>query len=70
MAERKDKKFYREMKRSIKKDGSKRRRAYFKQDLIENPEEAHWCEDYDFGGLCSEQLNGMDKDSTRKKDQE
>lgn len=68
MAERKDKKFYREMKREIKKEGGKRRRAYYKQNLLQNPAEAHWCEEYIFGDLNSAQFNGMDNDSTRCRD--
>jgi hypothetical protein len=70
MAERKDKKFYRELKRDIKKEGNKRRRAYYKQNLEQNPEEAHWCDEYDFGGLSSKQFNGMDNDATRRRDDE
>ena len=68
MADRKDKKFYRELKRSIKKEGGKRRRAYYKQNLLDNPEEAHWCEEFDFGSLSSEKFNGMDDDATRRRD--
>lgn len=65
MAERKDKKFYRELKRDIKKIGGKKRRAFLKKNLLENPEEAHWCDDFDFGEFGSEQFNGMDRDATR-----
>jgi hypothetical protein len=70
MPERKDKKFYRALKRCVKKDGNKKRRAYFKQNLLENPEEAHLCEEFDFGEGNSEQFNGMDNDSTRRRDEE
>lgn len=68
MSERKDKKFYRDLKRCIKKDGNKKRRAFYKQNLLENPEEAHLCE-FDFGESNSEQFNGMDHDATRQRDE-
>jgi hypothetical protein len=69
MADRKDKKFYRELKRSIKKEGSKKRRAFYKQNLTNHPEEAHLCEDYDFGDLSSKPFNGMDNDMTRRREE-
>ena len=65
-----DKRFYREMKRNIKHEGNKRRRAYYKKNLSDNPEEAHLCDDYDFGEMSSKPLNGYDKDATRKKQEE
>lgn len=70
MTERKDKRFYRNLKRSVKKDGNKKRRAFFKQNLVENPEEAHLCDEFDFGDLNSKQFNGMDNDATRRRDDE
>lgn len=63
----KDKDFYRDLKRCIKKCGGKQRRAYLKQALTDNPEEAHLCDEFDFGLYGSKQFNGMDNDSTRKK---
>jgi hypothetical protein len=66
----KDKDFYRDLKRCIKKRGGKQRRAFLKRTLEDNPEEAHLENDFDFGGYSSEQYNGMDHDATRKKDDE
>jgi len=59
-----DKRFYRDLKRKIKKIGNKRRRKAEKKALQENPDEAHWLE-YDYGQNSSEWLNGMDEDKTR-----
>jgi hypothetical protein len=54
-----DKRFYRELKRKIKKAGNKRRRRQGKRDLADNPAEAHWSE-FDYGTDSSEWLNGID----------
>ena len=62
-----EKKFYRNLKRTIKKTGNRKRRRSWKEALDDHPEEAHWDE-YDFGRESSEWLNGMDKDRTRQKD--
>ena len=35
---------------------------------MNNSEEAHLCDEYDFGGLSSKPLNGMDNDATRHQD--
>lgn len=64
-----DKRQLRKLKREIKKAGNKRRRQHLKRDLTENPDEAHHSE-YDFRGLSSTTYNGMDQDSTRKRDKE
>jgi hypothetical protein len=61
-----EKKFYRNLKRTIKKAGNRKRRRSWKDD---HPEEAHWDE-YDFGRESSEWLNGLDKDKTRQRDDE
>jgi hypothetical protein len=64
----KDKKRYRQIKRDIKKAGTKRLRRRLKEDLATHPEEAHWDEvDYD-ASLRSESLNGLDQDNTRKRE--
>lgn len=63
----KDKDFYRDLKRCIKKRGGKQRRAFLKKTLNDNPEEAHLYDEYDFGEYGSEQFNGMDHDSTRSR---
>ena len=51
----------------LKKAGSKRRRQFLKRDLAENPEEAPHAE-FDFGRTSSEGLNGLDQDSTRRRE--
>lgn len=55
------KRFYRELKKSIKKDGNRQRRNFLKKALLENPTEAHWDE-FQFGYTSSEWLNGMDQE--------
>ena len=61
-----DKRKLRQLKREIKRAGSKRRRQALKQDLERNPEEAAHS-NFDFGRLSSETLNGLDHDATRRK---
>jgi hypothetical protein len=60
-----DKRFYRDLKRKIKKAGTKKRRRAEKRELSDNPTEAHWTE-YEYGRNSSEWLNGMDEDKTRE----
>lgn len=66
MPRRDDKRMQRELKRSIKKAGNKRRRKALKEDLRKNPEEAAQSEE-DFGRYSSESLNGNDNDATRNR---
>jgi len=61
-----EKRKLRELKRSIKKRGNKHRRQELKKTLAENPEEAAHVEE-DFGRHCSAEMNGIDKDSTRRR---
>lgn len=61
-----DKRKFRQLKREIKRAGSKRRRHALKKDLERNPEEAAHT-NFDFGRLSSETLNGLDNDATRRK---
>jgi hypothetical protein len=56
----------RQIKRELKRAGSQRRRRQWKRDLCENPEEAPHSEE-DFGGYSTAELNGMDRDSTRRR---
>jgi hypothetical protein len=58
----------RELKRSIKRAGNKRRRKSLKEDLRKNPEEAAHSEE-DLGRYSSESLNGNDNDATRKRNE-
>lgn len=63
-----DKRKMRKLKQAIKRRGSKHRRADAKRNLAENPDEAAHAEE-NFGRYSSESMNGMDKDSTRKRDE-
>ena len=63
-----DKRELRKIKRSVKKAGTKHRRRELKRQLSENPEEAQFAEE-DFGRHSSEGLNGLDRDSTRKREE-
>ena len=57
----------RQAKREIKRAGTQRRRRQWKRDLRKNPEEAPFSEE-DFGRYSTAGLNGMDRDSTRRRD--
>jgi len=61
-----DKRKMREVKRAVKKRGNKHRRQELKKTLAENPEEAAHAEE-NLGRFRSDALNGMDRDSTRRK---
>lgn len=63
-----DKRTLRELKRAVKKRGGKHRRRAAKQALADNPEAAAEVPD-DLGRHTSAALNGLDRDSTRKRDQ-
>ncbi len=56
----------RQIKKEIKRAGSQRRRRQWKRDLREDPEEAPYSEE-DFGRYSTIELNGMDRDSTRRR---
>jgi hypothetical protein len=60
-----DKRQLRQLKREIKRAGSKHRRRQLKRDLAENPDEAHHSEE-SFGRNRSEGMNDMDADATRR----
>jgi hypothetical protein len=64
-----DKRRQRKLKRDIKKAGNRTRRQSLKRQLAENPEEAHF-EEGNFGRNSSEPLNGQDRDSTRREEEE
>ena len=57
----------RQTKRELKRAGSQTRRRQWKRDLRENPEEARYSEE-DFGRYSTAELNGMDRDHTRRRD--
>ena len=62
-----DKRKMRELKRAIKKRGNKHRRSQLKRDLVENPDEAAHSEEK-LGRFRSDTLNGLDNDSTRRRE--
>lgn len=57
----------RKLKRVVKRAGSKHRRRDLKRQLEANPEGASEVEE-NFGKYSSEGLNGLDSDSTRKRE--
>lgn len=61
-----EKRFYRKLKRALKRAGSKRRRRHLKEQLAEHPEDAPPSE-FDFGCDASAGLNGIDRDATRRR---
>jgi len=61
-----DKRKYRQLKREIKRAGSKHRRRDFKRQLREAPEEAAHAPE-NFGRYSSTGLNGLDRDATRRR---
>ena len=61
-----EKRELRKLKRTIKKAGTKRRRQSLKRDLRERPEDAAHSE-FEFGDDSSATLNGLDRDSTRRR---
>ncbi len=64
-----EKRELRNLKRSLKRKGTKRRRQHLKRDLQENPEETHLTE-FEFDRDSSEWLNGIDNDRTRRRSQD
>jgi hypothetical protein len=57
----------RQTKRELKQAGSQHRRRQLKRELRENPEEAPYSEE-NFGRYSTAELNGMDRDSTRRRE--
>jgi hypothetical protein len=62
-----EKRKLREEKRAVKKRGNKHRRQQLKRELVENPEEAAHSEEK-LGRYRSADLNGVDRDSTRQRE--
>jgi hypothetical protein len=52
-----DKKFYRILKREVKRKGNRKRRNFLKRGLSQNPNEAHWDEYLFKSGETSKWLN-------------
>jgi hypothetical protein len=64
-----DKRRHRQMKRDIKKAGTRSSRRQLKRQLDEDPAHAHEGE-VDYGRNSSAPLNGNDRDATRSRDEE
>ncbi len=64
-----EKRRHRQLKRSLKRAGNKSRRQHLKRQLTEQPDEAADAE-FDYGRHSSADLNGIDHDATRRRDQE
>jgi hypothetical protein len=60
-----DKRFYRNLKKDIKRTGTKKARRHLKKQLEENPEEAPFDE-VDYGFDQSSALNGRDGKNRKK----
>lgn len=63
-----DKRKLRKLKQVLKRRGVKHRRADSKRALNENPDEAAHAEE-NLGRYRSDTLNGLDQDSTRRRDE-
>jgi hypothetical protein len=61
-----DKRFYRKLKRDVKRAGTRKMRRHLQRELTENPEEAAGT-DFDYGRDSSVSLNGNDHDATRRR---
>jgi len=61
-----DKRRYRQLKRDLKRAGVRKRRRQLQRELLEHPEEAAQS-DFDFGRDSTIGLNGIDRDSTRRR---
>jgi hypothetical protein len=64
-----EKRQFRQMKRDLKRAGSRKRRRHLQRELNERPEEAAQT-DFDFGRNSTAGLNGNDRDATRRRPQE
>jgi hypothetical protein len=62
----KDKRKLRQLKRTLKRAGSKHRRRDLKRQLRENPAEAAEAEE-NLGRNRSDTLNALDRDATRRR---
>ena len=61
-----EKRELRQLKRDVKRAGSKRRRRYLERELRDNPEDAAHT-NFRFGRDSSARLNGLDQDATRRR---
>ncbi len=61
-----DKRFYRKLKRDVKRAGTRKMRRHLRRELADNPAEAAGT-DFDYGRASSAPLNGNDRDATRRR---
>jgi hypothetical protein len=61
-----DKRRYRQLKRDVKRAGTRKMRRHLRRELSDNPEEAAHSE-FDYGRNSSAGLNGNDRDATRRR---
>jgi hypothetical protein len=61
-----DKRRQRQLKRQLKQAGNRRRRRSLQRDLADHPEDAHQSEEQ-LGRYQSRDLNGIDRDATRRR---
>jgi hypothetical protein len=64
-----DKRRLRQLKRDVKKAGNRKRRRHLQRELNDNPAEAANSE-FDYGRESSASLNGIDRDATRRREEE
>ena len=62
-----DKREFRQEKRTLKRLGNQHRRRLLKKTLAERPDEAPY-QDADFGRFRTATLNGRDHDATRRRE--
>ncbi len=51
-----DKREYRKLKRTLKKEGNKKARKKLKEGLREHPDEAHWDDQPDYGNCETKKM--------------
>ncbi len=61
-----DKRRYRQLKRDVKRAGTRKMRRHLQRELADNPEEAAHSA-FDYGRNSSASLNGNDRDATRRR---
>jgi hypothetical protein len=64
-----DKRRYRQLKRDLKRAGTRKLRRHLRRTLAGNPEEAAHT-DFDYGRDATAGLNGNDRDATRRRHKE
>ena len=57
-----DKREYRQLKRTLKKEGNRKARKKLKEDLRQNPEETHFAKDLDYGNCKTENMKKYSKE--------